>query len=267
MRLSNQLLALAALCSLSAFGAEPQPVLEVINNQPFPIRMPVEARQFPLGAGNWLTGDKEPVQQEGSNLVFVARIDAANNKRISFRQGSIEGKAALTIRGTENGLAVSYAGADFGRLAWQLVLREVKTKRGDSENQESTRMDFDAQFKPLALAFRQTGTGVVFDTWKAGATDAGLNLAIEARAFHEGFVDMRARLTNESASRTSNVYAAVVCQWEQPRVEARSLCYDNRISPMGENARSGFREGEGRHLSKRRCGRSIWIFCLGRCGI
>src|SRR5205823_6113659 len=82
----------------------------------------------------------------------------------------------------------------------------------------------------------------------AQATKSGLKLVLDLRAFHEGFLDINARLTNESAATTTDVYAAVVCRWEQPHAESRSLCYDNHITSLAENAWSPFREGQGRHL-------------------
>src|SRR5437867_9049979 len=104
MRLLKCSLAVAILGSLSALGAAREPALELINNQPFPIYMPVEVRQFRLGDGHWVTSDKEPAQSIGSNVVFIARVAGSTTKRVSFRPGPSKTKAALALRAKETGI-------------------------------------------------------------------------------------------------------------------------------------------------------------------
>ena len=93
-----------------------------------------------------------------------------------------------------------------------------------------------------------------------------LQLDLELHAYHTGFLDVKATVTNESAP-MRDMYAAVVCRWEQPKVAGRTLCYDNRRQELKDGGYSPFREGEGRHLYSvvaGRCSASPFSFVFSR---
>jgi hypothetical protein len=75
-------------------------------------------------------------------------------------------------------------------------------------------------------------SGPVFDSWEAQTSRDGLRLTLTLRCFHDGFLDISPRLTNEAAEHTTNVYAAVVCRWEQMRL--RPLDVLTTTSPRSE---------------------------------
>ena len=241
------LIAPLLLPCLRATSAEPAVTLSLTNNQPFPLRIPIEIRNAGADATFWLSADSHAAQTDGTNLIMVADLPAGANQQLQFHPGSSRTNSELRLAPVTNGVSLNFYGSNLGRLSWAISIREIPRQRADAEPQ-TTRQDFDADFAPLPLAFKRSAAGPVFERWTSTVTKNGLTLDLELRAFHEGFLDIRGRLTNESATRTNNVYAAVVCLWEQPNYSSRTLNYDNHITAMAENAWSRFREGEGRQL-------------------
>src|SRR4051794_15105810 len=245
-------LTLPLIVSFLATGACVSQTIELVNNQPFSIRLPVEVRNFPLPAGQWLAGDL-PIQTDNSNIVLIAQVEAASHKELELHQAAAEPKArSLLLQASEIGVRMRRGQARLGELSWDILLKDVHKKTADSDSTDSHTYNFDSEFKPLAVSFGRTASGPVFDTWEAQTIKDGLRLTITLRCFHDGFLDISSRLTNETAERTNNIYAAVICRWEQTAPTARSMCYDNHIAALGPNARSSFREGEGRHLAIQR---------------
>src|ERR1700722_17359780 len=231
------LLCLTALIAASrpAFGI----VLE--NNQPFPIHMPVRMRNLTAAEKSQITPLTSSAQLLGDDAIFIANVSANAHQTISFAGGTVS-EQLLSIRPASNGVDLIYSGVDLGRLSWGILINPVKTKEETTEHP-----DFKAAFDPLPLSFQRTAHGLVFDMWSAETISAGLKIKLELLAYADGFLDINASLTNESADAQTKVYAAVIARWDQPRVKARTLCYDDRISPLGGRAFSPFRAGEGRH--------------------
>ncbi len=210
--------------------------------------MPVEVRQLKLANGSWSTSEGKPVQALGSNAVLVADLAPGKEKQLELGQHNAPQSTALTVTAANPAIGVVFNGKNLGSLSWDIVLQELKKRPADEgDGPPSTRRDFAAGFQPLPLSFSRVSNGPVFDTWTAETTKAGLKFTVQLRVYHEGFLDVNARLINDGAIRTTNIYAAVVCRWEQPGSEGRTLCYDNRISAFGDTAYSQFREAGGRH--------------------
>lgn len=207
--------------------------------------MPITVRGLELGAGQW-TADGRGVQLLGSNAVLIADVAPGAKKEIPIKAGTAAEQIALTVKPASNGVALIFSGKELGRLSWDIFLKPAKAASHD-ETQPAAHENFDTAFNALSLAFRKTADGPVFKTWTAETVKAGLNFKIELLAYAEGFLDVNAQITNESADERAKVYAAVVCRWEQPRVKSRTLCYDNRVSSLDEKGWSPFRAGEGRH--------------------
>jgi hypothetical protein len=229
-------------------GSNPQRSVTIANNQPFPIRMPVRIKGLNLPGSSWATSQNQPVQIDGEDAVFIADLKPSAQQQITFKPArSVKSSSSLSLNESNGGIALTFAGKDLGMLSWDIVLREVKRARGSRNGEpESTRADFASQFKALQMTFKRIAEGPVFDTWTAQAEKSGLQLQIELRAYHAGFLDIKTDLKNLAAP-TTGVYAAVVSRWRQPKVVDRYVCYDNRVSRMGEAAWTGFRAGEGRH--------------------
>ena len=231
------LLCLTALIAASrpAFGI----VLE--NNQPFPIHMPVRVRNLSPAEKSRITPLTPSAQRLGDDAIFIADVPANARKTISLSGGTAS-EPSVSVRPASNGVDLVYAGVELGRLSWGMVVNPVKDKE-----EATAPPDFHAAFEALPLSFQRTARGPVFDTWSAETISAGLKIKLELLAYADGFLDINASLTNESADAQTKVYAAVIARWDQPRVKARTLCYDDRISPLGGRAFSPFRAGEGRH--------------------
>src|SRR5215831_11994999 len=105
---------LALVPTVLAVADETPPTLKLVNNQPFPIQMPVQVRQFPLPSRSWLTGDGQPIQGFGADAVLIATVKASTQKQITLQKGTYDKQAALKVSPAENGLAISYAGKSLG---------------------------------------------------------------------------------------------------------------------------------------------------------
>ncbi|MEO5804710.1 MAG: hypothetical protein ABIR24_14385 [Verrucomicrobiota bacterium] len=224
--------------------AETLPTLRLENNQPFRINMPITIRGLALGEGQWMANGK-PVQMLGSNAVLIADVAPGGKNEIAIKAGTIAEQNAFVVKPASHGVALIYSGKELGQLSWDIFLKSAKATSQDDKQPPPE--DFDAAFKALPFIFQKTAHGAVFDLWSAETVKAGLKLRIELLAYRNGFLDVNAEFTNESADENAKVYAAVVCRWEQPTAKSRMLCYDNRIAPLGENSASPFRLEEGRH--------------------
>ena len=235
---------LCALC-VTASAARGQTV-EMVNNHPFDIRMPVMLR------GVKHTGEPQPfAQAAGDDLVVWADVPALQTVKPSFDgkgpTAQVQYANRVELMPVDGGVGIHIAGRDTGRLAWGVVVGPAPTKLNEGEQAPSTKQDFAASFKPLPLKFQPGAEGQLFSTWTANAAGSGLKLDVELRAFRPGVLDLKTTVTNESAP-TKNVYAAVVCRWEQPKAAGRTACYDNRRQALGDGAYSPFRAGKERYL-------------------
>lgn len=224
-------------------------VVGLRNHHPFALRQPVEIPR--CVATNWPADLATPAQRTSNGFVVLADVSGSGSQRIELRParaGAAPPSPALSLAGATNGLALRWRGRDAGRLSWGI---HVRPARADSRaNELATREppdDFAAAFRALPLAFEQTESGPLFTSWRAEVLTNGLRLRVEARAFHEGFLDVDCQLANESAPQRTNVYAGVICRWDAPGMWERTICYDNRVMPPGERAHSPFRSGPGRH--------------------
>ncbi|MDB6124135.1 MAG: hypothetical protein JWQ71_3128, partial [Pedosphaera sp.] len=186
----------------------------------------------------------EPVQQDGSNTVFITDIPANGQKELSFQATVGNSPKLISIAAVTNGIELTAAGKKAGQLTWDLIIGPKK-KREDGDI-VSTKEDYAKAFQVLNLSFAKAGTGAVFDTWKATGNKSGLGISVEVKLYHEGFIDFSAGITNQSAA-TSNMSGALICRWEHPPLEKRTMCYDNRRSDFGSVASTLFHEAEGRH--------------------
>ncbi len=206
------------LCASFASAA----TLEIVNNQPFPIKMP------------WRLHDGG-----------VVMIDVAASGRQSTNLAQTPLHAAIIIAEPKgDGVHLACNGRDIGDLAWSIVLEHLDKKPTDKEAAGTTH-DYAKEFAPLTLKFEQSDKQPLFTTWTAKTQSGGIDLRIDLDVYNEGFIDVRATFINQSAPR-DNVYCAVVMRWRQPTGSPRSVDYDNHISPLKDA--TPFRTGEGRHL-------------------
>ena len=247
-RFSLALLMLTFLLASAVVAVSPQTVkIEVVNNQSFPVRMPIAVKSGNLNGETWKTSDDKAVQKDGDSLVFIADLPASSHQNFSLQNGSIKGTQKLFILNqVENGVALKFAGVNLGRLSWDVIFRDSKPEELKGEP-FSTKEDFAAAFQPILIKFEKITEGAVFDVWRGTAEAKGLQLSIELRAFHEGFLDISPALKNIGVDKTENVYTAVLTRWQQPDQTTRSVCYDNRIRSLGENDWTNFRVGESRN--------------------
>jgi hypothetical protein len=222
--------------------------VKIVNNQPFPVKMPVGLSGLNSTAADWQTADGKAAQTESGKLFFIADLSASSTKNFNLQNASAaktDGKL-LSIAPTENGVSLSFAGANLGELAWQILYRDSRPEELKGEPY-STKVDFSKDFQPLPFKFKKISEGSLFDVWRGAAEDNGLRLSIELRVFHDGFLDMNSEFKNVGAAKTENVYAAIVTRWQQPKTTERAVCYDYRIRNLSANDYTLFRVGESRN--------------------
>jgi hypothetical protein len=222
--------------------------VQITNNQPFAVRMPLQIRSVNLQNKNLRTTDGKPVQTDGENIFFVADLPASSTQNFRLQNNSTAKTAnkMLVVSQTENGVSLNFAGLSLGNLSWQILYRDSKPEELKGEP-FSTKEDYAQKFQALPFKFTKVSEGAVFDVWRGIVEAKGLRLTIELRAFHNGFLDINSELKNVGAEKTENVYAAVLTRWQQPQSVERSVCYDNRIEPLKENDWTNFRVGESRN--------------------
>lgn len=221
--------------------------IEINNNQPFAVRMPV-AIKGAMNAESALTADGKAVQKNGDGFVFVADLPASTGKTYKIQNGenAKNVERLLQINPTADGVEINYANVNLEKLSWQILYRDAKPEELKGVP-ASTKADFSANFAPLAMNFEKISSGAVFDVWRGAGESNGLRLSVELRVFHEGFLDIISTLRNVSAAKVTGVYAAVVTKREQPKQTARTVCYDNRIRNFKTDDYTNFRVGESRN--------------------
>ena len=247
--------------------------VELINNQPFPLRMPMRVPAPRLTEGAWRTNESAPVQREGDAATFIVNVPASGTKslRIEPRGAGGTKARALEVRPAADGVEVFHGGRSAGRLSWDVIVRTdlapPQAARRAAERRPSSTptsaaanslppqmiVDPARRFDLLPLSFRKETSGVVFDVWRAEGLKNGIKLRIDLHAYHDGFLDIDAQAENVAAP-TTNVYAAVVCRWQQPPNVSRSINYNNEVTRFGDGALTPFRgiddsgSGDVRHL-------------------
>lgn len=233
---------LAANVEISA-----QSKIEIVNNQPFAVKMPIAVKSGNLKGENWQTSDGKAVQKDGDEMVFVADLPASNSQNLQLKGGKANNsKGAITLKPIGNEVEINYSGSNLGKFSWQILYRDSLPEELKGVAY-STKKDFSAGFAPLAMKFEKVSEGAVFDVWRGVGDSNGLQLMIEFRVFHDGFLDIKSSLKNVSQSKVKNVYTAVLTRWQQPDEQSRTVCYDNRIAKFGDKDWTLFRVGESRN--------------------
>ena len=237
------IIALSLFAFGEAFAQTAATQVEVVNNQPFAVRMPLAVKD-----ANSEKIANETFQKDSSNLFFVADLPASSSKVFSFQKtaNNKTAKKILQLNPTNEGVEIVFDGKPLEKLSWQIIYRDAKPEELKGEP-FSTKADFSANFQPLTLKFEKISNGAVFDKWRGLGESQGLQLTIELRVFHEGFLDINSTLKNTGQSKIKNVYAAVLTRISQPNEQTRTVCYDNRIADFKENDWTNFRVGESRN--------------------
>ena len=220
--------------------------VEIINNQPFQVRMPIYLKGMNLKGNDWRISKGLNIQQSDNDAVFVADVNKSAAKTFILEKGKANVSSQLMLKLSQNGVSIEFNGKVLENLSWQILYRD--SLPGElKEEPFSTKADFSANFQPLPMSFAKVSDGAVFDLWRGAGDYKGLQLTIELRVFHEGFLDITSSLKNVSASKVKNVYAAVVTKREQPGEQSRSVNYDNRLRNFEANDWTNFRVGESRN--------------------
>jgi hypothetical protein len=222
-------LALAVMgTSAAAWGQQ----VEVVNNQPFPIRMPW--RVHPDG------------NMKGDGTTILVDVAAKGRQTIDVSAaGEPKAAKALSVDAVEDGLKLTFAGDEVGTLTFGVVVRPAVAGAGKEDTAGAGKPELS--FKPLALAFRKGKEERHYTTYTAETTDSGLQIRISADVYPSGFADLRTTVTNESAPQ-KGVFAAVTMRWAARSAGPVVAGYDNRTIELGANANTPWRAGEGRHL-------------------
>ncbi len=222
--------------------------VRIVNNQPFPVKMPLSLLVANLPGADWRTSGGKPAQTESANgnLFFIADLPASATANFRLQNKPAKTAKLLIVNPTANGVSFDFAGANLGELSWQILHRDSRPEELKGEPY-STKTDFSKDFQALPFKFTKISIGALFDVWRGRAESNGLQLTIELRAFHDGFLDINSELKNVNAAKTENVYAAVVMRWQQPNGANRSVCYDYRIRDLSVNDYTNFRVGESRN--------------------
>ncbi|MEP6703191.1 MAG: hypothetical protein ABJB34_00130 [Acidobacteriota bacterium] len=235
---------------VSKAQSTPHPrTVEIVNNQPFPVRMPIALRGSRAVGDFGTTTNGVPVQKDGDDLIFVADLPASAVRALKLTATAAKlplRARSLRLEPVDNGIDVKFGGTDLGTISWEVLYRVSKPGelKGDPF---STKEDFAQSFQPAEIKFERIIEGPVFDTWQGTATKQGLQLSLEVRSFHDGFIDINSSLKNISAQNVENVYAAVLTRWHQGRGRSRTVCYDNRVTQFGERDWTNFRVGASRN--------------------
>src|ERR1051326_8534846 len=232
MRRFKRLTIRAGILCMMAGNCLAQTTLELVNNQEFRVRLPWEVRNIRVARTN-SHASGQGFQQDGSNVSLVANLRPRETKHFELSPETQEPHSPvpfLEVLPCPAGVRLfcqtspgrgATSTNNLGTLSWDIVLRE--TPKSTTDSARPSKMSFDSEFTPLPLFFKNTASGPVFEKWEASGLKDGLRLSIMLRCFHDGFLEIAARLTNESSPRTDRIYAAVVCGWEQAPVQARSL--------------------------------------------
>src|SRR5574340_388002 len=196
---------LVSVFCASALAAQSR--FEVVNNLPYPVRLPV--------------GD------------VLAEAPAAGRNLISLPQKPL--MSALDAAAEAPGLRLRQGSTDAGRLTWALIVKPAGA------------VDHAAAFEPLPLAFKRSGGNAMYSDWRASTRRSGFEASVTARVWVDGFFDWSMALRNDSAERLYGMYGAVVARWEHPAAARRMLAYDNREEDLDAAGKTRFSAGKDRH--------------------
>lgn len=213
--------------------------VELVNNQPFPVAMPVYVRG--------LKASGPAGQAFGGAGAILADVPANASRKVSLDEAHVATPELLVLSPAADGIALTYRGAPRGALSWSAIVHPMDPNARKVDPPPSTKIDFAAAFHAFPLKFEKKATGPLFNEWTAESSASGLKISLDVRCFPGGYLDVDTTVTNESAP-TKDVYAAVVCRWDQPAGVTRSLDYDNQLTPFDDGASTGFRAGTDRHL-------------------
>ena len=83
------LLLLAFLSAQPVIAVSPQTVkIELVNNQPFPVRMPIAVKSGNLKGETWKTLSGKAVQKDGDDLIFIADLPASSAQNFKLQNDS-----------------------------------------------------------------------------------------------------------------------------------------------------------------------------------
>ncbi len=94
-------------------AGSPQTVkIELVNNQSFPVRMPITVKSGNLNGETWRTSDGKAAQKDGDSLVFVADLPASSAQNFKLQSDSNFKTAnkLFILNQVENGVALKFAG-------------------------------------------------------------------------------------------------------------------------------------------------------------
>ncbi len=223
------------LCSARAADVKQ---IEITNNQPFAVQMPLRLYGAKLP-------DSRVAQNDGDDSLVLVNVDAKATANIDTGAEQKADRTA-TIAAKDDGVSIELSDKPVGTLAWDLIV--VPNSKDDGSGEPAKPRDFAAEFKAIPLKFAKTAEGPVFEKWSAKGAKVGINLAIDLFAFRDGTVDVTTTAIDESAPKT-NVYAAVISKFEPAKPASRSMCYNNAISPLGEGRSPWRPNGEkDRHM-------------------
>ena len=191
--------------------------VEIVNNQPFPIRMPWRLLEGPR---------------------FIIDV-AANGKQSIDASHTAPMVGKVLLRPTATGIELLTSNQKLGAFDWDVIVDKIDKKASD-EDAAKTKRDYDTTFSPLPLKFVLVDANDLLQTWSAEAEKSGVKLHVEVDSYAAGFVDLRCTFENESAP-TTKVYAAVVTRWQRPAGATSTVDYDNHIAPLPAGGATPFR--------------------------
>src|SRR5215203_3081417 len=162
--LNRLLLATLLLTFLSGTSPAGAQQIDVVNNQPFPIRTPLVVRGVKLADG------ATAAQQLGDDAVVIVDAAASSTSRVAMEiPANVRMRNRVELKPSDGAIGVSFDGKNLGALAWSVVVHPIDPNGPKTQEKAlDTKADFAAEFKALPLAFKKTAEGPVFETWSAG---------------------------------------------------------------------------------------------------
>src|SRR4051812_13769322 len=180
-------LLLGCLCSALVASFASAQTVELVNNQPFDIRMPVEIRGLKLD----VAGGTPAAQQAGDDAIVMVDLPPSQSRKLDVNLGAgIQSQHPASVKAEADGVAILVNNKDMGRLAWAVIVDKPPTEKSEGDQAPSTRRDFSANFQPVSLKFKQSASGPLFEDWTASGAASGLKLDITLRAYRTGFLDI-----------------------------------------------------------------------------
>ncbi|HZZ44796.1 MAG TPA: hypothetical protein VFE58_17800 [Tepidisphaeraceae bacterium] len=197
--------------------------IDVHNNHDFPVRMPYTLHDV-------------------KQTTFFLDLPAHAHQSVDTA-AIPAGDAQVTIQPADNAASLSFKGQSLGQLSWSLVLHTVTPATTKNDALSAGRpADFKPQ--PLTLSFKQTATAPLFTTYSASTTSNGLQIQVDLDVYPTGFLDVRTKVTNQSAPK-KDVYAAILTNWTQAGVSSRTCDYNSAVSDLKDS--TPWRMPGGRH--------------------